>query len=133
MMSAGPDTAMNVSNVKLYFTTGSTASEVTLAPNYHLYIDLDPKAPGVMKHVRSDASATIVADPSSPSTASPSPGPKVIGAAIALDDSRTYNVIVSVAPLTTVPSVGVSAKVAGGKLSIPAPISVALKIDGTRH
>jgi hypothetical protein len=123
---------MNVPNVKLYLTTGGAASEAVLAPNYHIYIDLDPKAPGVMKHVRSDVSGTIVADPSSPSNASPSPGPKVIGSAVALDDSRTYNVIVSGAPLTTVPSVGVPAKVAGGKLSIPAHIAVRLTSDGTK-
>jgi len=123
---------MNVPNVKLYFTTGGTGSEGVLAPGYHVYVDLDPKAPGVMKHLRSDASGTIVPDPSSPSDASPSPGPKVVGGAITLDDSRTYNVVVSSAALSTVPSVGVSAKVAGGKLSIPAHIAVQLTSDGSK-
>src|SRR5438046_2296514 len=106
---------MNVPNVKLYFKTGDAGSDSILAPNQHVYIDIDPKAPGVMRLVRSDSAGTIVMDASSPAGAA-SPASKSGSPAVALDDSRTYNVVVSASPLGSVPSVGTPTKVTAGKL-----------------
>src|SRR5260370_36085006 len=123
---------MNVPNVKLQLNPGGTATDSILAPNLHLYIDLDPKAPGVLKHVKSDGTGTIVTDPVSAVGAVGWPTPKVRTSAVALDDSRTYNVVVSPSPLGSIPSVGVSAKVVAGKLIVPAHIAVLVTSDGTK-
>ena len=123
---------MNVPNVKLHLNPGGAATDSILAPNQHLYIDLDPKAPGVLKHVKSDGTGTIVTDPVSAVGAVSAPTPKVTTSAVALDDSRTYNVVVSPSPLASIPSVGVSAKVVAGKLIVPAHIAVLVTSDGTK-
>ncbi len=123
---------MNVPNVKLHLSPGGAATDSIPAPNQHLYIDLDPKAPGVLQHVKSDGTGTIVTDPVSAVGAVASPTPKVTTSAVALDDSRTYNVVVSPSPLGSIPSVGVSAKVVAGKLIVPAHIAVLVTSDGTK-
>src|SRR6266852_5656517 len=68
---------MNVPNVKLHLNPGGAATDSILAPNQHLYIDLDPKAPGVPKHVKSDGTGTIVTDPVSAVGAVSAPKAKV--------------------------------------------------------
>ncbi|MEM9224039.1 MAG: hypothetical protein AAGB11_16785 [Pseudomonadota bacterium] len=102
---------MIVNNVTLVFLpSGAPAGEATTAPNQQIYLDLTP---GTMTRVQSNAQGRIV-------------GVSPPGSQIGLDDSRTYQVVVSPSAITPPPSAsqGVATRVVGGRLSVAPKIAV---------
>lgn len=109
---------MLVPKVRLFFQpTGAGPADAIVAANQHVYLDL---APGVMAHLKTDATGTLAG-------VAPTP------AAVSLDDTRTYHVVVSPTALPAPPAAtsGPTAKVASAKLTVPPHIAIKVTTNGT--
>lgn len=108
---------MIVNNVTLVFLpSGALPGESINAPGQQVYIDLTP---GTMTRLQSNAQGKLVGVPPAAS-------------AVSLDDTRTYQVVVSPTVVTPAPSSsqGVAARVTGGKLAVAPRIAVKISRTG---
>src|SRR5262245_28628385 len=104
-----------VSNVNVMFQpTGASSADAVAAANQHVYIDLTA---GTMSYCRTNASGRLVgANGMSP---------------VSLDDTRSYQVMVSSSALGSPPAStsGTSARVTGGRLTVVPQIGIKVVND----